>query len=173
MSPLDTELIARVLATDDRHAFGELVRRHQSQVRGLLRRLTGDAAAADDLAQETFLRAHRSLAGYRGGAKLSCWLYRIAYNAFASQARRPTVPQGYEAVGSATMDHVLSRHDLTRALAELRPDERVALALTYGRDLTHEEAAEILGCPLGTLKTNVLRAKDKLRIRLSTPEATS
>ncbi|MHB8878678.1 MAG: RNA polymerase sigma factor [Myxococcaceae bacterium] len=173
MSPSDTELIARVLANDDRHAFGELVRRYQSEVRGMLRRLTGDAAAADDLAQETFLRAHRSLGQYRGGAKLSCWLYRIAYNAFISQARRSPPPMAYEAPVSASMDHVLSRHDLMRAMAELRPDERAALALTYGQDVSHEEAARILDWPLGTLKTNVLRAKDKLRERLAAKEAAS
>lgn len=171
MSTSDTALVARVLASDDRHAFGELVRRHQSEVRGLLRRLTGDPAAADDLAQETFVRAYRALGQYRGGAKLSCWLYRIAYNAFVSQARRAPTPAVYEPVAVATMDHVLARHDLSRAMAELRPDERAALALTYGREVTHEEAAQILGCPLGTLKTNVLRAKDKLRTRLTAQEA--
>ena len=71
------------------------------------------------------------------------------------------------------MDHVLSRHDLLRAMAELRPDERAALAITYGQDVTHEEAAQILEVPLGTLKTNVLRAKEKLRGRLLTKEAAS
>ena len=88
MGPSDTELVARVLASDDRRAFAELVRRHQSAVRGLLRRLcAGDAAQADDLAQETFLRAYRSLKGWRGEGRLSPWLYRIAWNGWAALAR--------------------------------------------------------------------------------------
>src|SRR2546430_801777 len=93
MAAPDAELIVRVLSEDDRHAFGELVRRHQSQVRGLLRQLSSDAALADDLAQETFLRAHRSLHQFRGGARFSSWLYRIAYNAFLAHVRKPALPQ--------------------------------------------------------------------------------
>src|SRR5436853_6804078 len=85
----DAQLIARVLVQDDRHAFGELVRRHQSAVRATLRRLTGgDRALADDLAQETFLLAYRNLRSFRQEAKFSTWLYRIAYNAFLADARK-------------------------------------------------------------------------------------
>lgn len=165
MGPTDAELVARVLAGDDRRAFAELVRRHQSAVRGLLRRLTGgDAALADDLAQETFLKAYRALAGWRGGAKLSTWLHRIAYNAWASQARRapspePPGPEPARAADAAAID----RADLWRALGRLRDEERTALALTYAEEVTHEEAAAILDWPLGTLKTHVLRGKEKLR----------
>jgi len=161
----DPELVARVLAEDDRRAFAELVGRHQSAVRGLLRRLTaGDDALADDLAQQVFVTAWRKLGSWRGGARLSTWLYRIAWNAWASQARRapPVEPPPPEPARS-TEEAVLDHRDLARALAQLRPEERTALAVTYGRELTHEEAAELIGCPLGTLKTNVLRAKEKLR----------
>jgi RNA polymerase sigma factor (sigma-70 family) len=166
VSVSDAELIVRVLQSDDRHAFAELVRRHQSDVRGLLRRLAGNAALADDLAQETFLKAYRSLAQFRGGARFSSWLYRIAYNAFLAQARRAKVePEAPPPPRDALLD-VDARHDLARALSELRPEERAALALTYGEEVTHEEAAEILDCPLGTLKTHVSRAKAKLRITL-------
>jgi len=85
----DAQLIARVVVRDDRHAFGELVRRHQSAVRSPLRRLTnGNAALADDLAQETFLLAYRNLKSFRQDAKFSTWLYRIAYNAFLGDARK-------------------------------------------------------------------------------------
>lgn len=172
MSPSDAALIVRVLQTDDRHAFAELVRRHQSAVRVLLRRLSGNAALADDLAQETFLSAYRSLNQFRGGASLSSWLYRIAYNAFVAHARKPVPLPDLPSASTAAMEDVLHRHDLSRALAELRPEERAALALTYGQDVTHEEAAEILKVPLGTLKTHVLRAKDKLRARLTPTEVT-
>jgi RNA polymerase sigma factor (sigma-70 family) len=162
----DAELVARALERDDRHAFAELVRRHQSAVRGLLRKLSGDAALADDLAQETFVRAWKSLQQYQGGARLSSWLYRIAYNAFASNARRAPMPEA-PAPAAVTMDAVVARHDLSRAMSRLKPEERTALALTYGQDITHEEAALILQWPLGTLKTHVLRGKNKLREEMS------
>jgi RNA polymerase sigma-70 factor (ECF subfamily) len=169
----DAELITRVLVRDDRRAFGELVARHQSAVRGLLRRLTGgDVAQADDLAQETFLRAYRGLRGYRGGAKFSSWLYRIACNVFFSRDRGsrdvPLEPLALEAGSTelALPDLVLERHDLEKALALLKPRERAALVLTYANELTHEEAAVVLDCPVGTLKTHVARAKEKLRRQL-------
>ncbi len=172
----DTELVASVLAGDDRRAFAELVGRHQSSVRGLLRRLTaGDAALADDLAQQVFVTAWRKLGSWRGGARLSTWLYRIAWNAWASQARRapPVEPPPPEPARPAD-DAALDRRDLARALAQLRPEERAALAVTYGQELTHEEAADLLGCPVGTLKSNVLRGKEKLRrLLVPEPEATA
>ena len=165
MGPSDADLAARVVALDDRHAFAQLVRRHQSAVRTLLRRLcAGDAALADDLAQETFVRAWQGLRSWRGGARLSTWLHRVALNAWLSQARRappPVPPDPGEAPSGAAA--VEARRDLERAFACLREEERVALALAYARDLTHEEAAEAAGWPLGTLKTHVARGREKLR----------
>src|ERR1700730_15817478 len=85
----DAPLIARVVVQDDRHAFGELVRPHQSAGRATLRRLaSGNAALADDLAQETFLLAYRNLKSFRQEARFSTWLYRIAYNVFLGDARK-------------------------------------------------------------------------------------
>lgn len=180
MAPLtDAQLIARVLTEDDRHAFSELVRRHQSAVRTMLRKLAcGDNALADDLAQETFVRAWKGLPRFRGGSALSSWLYRIAWNTFVSDARAARVrPAPCEAAedgeredstpADASLDRLVARVDLERAFACLRADERVALALTYGQEVTHEEAAAILECPLGTLKTNILRAKNRLRRHLT------
>lgn len=168
----DKDLVARVVATGDQNAFATLVRRHQSSVRALLRRLcAGDHALADDLAQETFLRAHRHLDRFRGDAKLSSWLYRIAYNTYLSHARKKSsqelpLEEGREGEAAAPAELTLARHDLNRAFAVLRPEERAALSMTYGRDLDHEEAASILGMPLGTLKTHVRRGKEKLRKKL-------
>ncbi len=89
MSLTDAELVARVLLDDDHHAFAELIKRHQSAVRGLLRQLTRtDLALADDLAQETFVRAYKHIRSFRGEAKFSTWLYRIAYNCFREDARK-------------------------------------------------------------------------------------
>ncbi|MGF1509926.1 MAG: RNA polymerase sigma factor [Myxococcota bacterium] len=171
MSTSDAALIARVVATDDRHAFRTLVRRHQGTVRALLRRLTaGDDALADDLAQDTFLKAYRSLRGYRAQAKFSSWLYRIAYTTFISHRRTakkaPLSLEDHVPSNPPQQDDTGAQLDLHRAMGSLRPEERAALALTYAQELTQTEAAEILGWPVGTLKTHVLRGKDKLRHRL-------
>src|SRR5512133_1135852 len=85
----DAQLIARCIVGDDRHAFAELVKRHQSSVRACLRKLTtGNHALADDLAQETFILAWRNLKSFRQEARLSTWLYRIATNCWLMHARK-------------------------------------------------------------------------------------
>lgn len=175
MSFTDTDLIARVLLHEDHHAFGELVRRHQSPVRAFLVRMTrGDSHLADDLAQETFLKAWQKLHTFRGTAKFSTWLFGIAFNEFRGAARQrkelaledlaespPELEQAPAAAGSNL------RLDLNEALRLLNPNERAAIVLCYQNGLSHEEAAQVLDCPLGTVKTNVLRGKEKLKHRLS------
>lgn len=153
------------------------MRRHQGVVRGLLRRLcAGDAALADDLAQETFLLAWRKLPAFRFESRLSTWLYRIALNAWKSDRRRPkelALPDDEAAMPadeSAPLPDVIARVDLERAFALLSDGERAAIAACYGADLSHDEAAKALGLPLGTVKTHVNRAKAKLRARLADPE---
>jgi RNA polymerase sigma-70 factor, ECF subfamily len=175
----DAALIARVVVSDDRHAFGELVRRHQSAVRATLRRLTGgNSALADDLAQETFLLAYRNLNSFRQEARFSTWLYRIAYNAFLADARKMKelpLPEDADADSFGPVDATEGRGvarsaalsiDLERAMSVLSDAERAAIVQCYHNDLTHEEAAVVLGCPVGTVKTHILRAKEKLRTRL-------
>ena len=175
----DAELILAILERDDRNAFGELVQRHQSKVRTVLRRLTrGDAALADDLAQETFVLAWRNLRAFRFEARFSTWIYRIAFNAWRSEARKrrevsldiddESPPAGSEAFD--LMPDVASRVDLERALATLSDGERAAITACYYADLSHEEAAQALGIPLGTVKTHVMRAKAKLKARLASKE---
>lgn len=176
VGPSDAELVARVLARDDQAAFAELVRRNQSQVRSLLRRLTcGDDAAADDLAQEAFLRAYRGLARYQGTAKLSSWLYRIAYNVYLDARARGRPSSEVEpdnlADGGPLADQGLVRRDVGRAMSVLSPEERAAVTLAYRDGSSHSEVAEILGCPLGTVKTHIARAKEKLARRLRAYEA--
>jgi RNA polymerase sigma-70 factor (ECF subfamily) len=171
----DPDLIARVLAHDDRHAFGTLVRRHQSTVRNFLRRLTvGQHALADDLAQDTFIEAYRHLDRFRGSSAFSTWLLGIAYNRFRSERRRQRdtvewtgdlAERDLLAGNEATTPPVSLdlQQDLAAALEHLPGPERSAVHLCYAEGLTHEEAARVLGCPLGTVKTLVLRAKAKLR----------
>ena len=177
----DAELILAVQSRDDRRAFAELVTRHQSQVRAVLRRLTrGDAMLADDLAQETFVLAWRNIGKFRFEARFSTWLYRIAFNAWQSEARKrrevameiddDAPPGGIEL--SEELPDVVSRVDLERAMATLSDGERAALAACYYADLSHEEAARALDMPVGTVKTHILRAKAKLKARLSGKETT-
>ena len=169
MELTDGDLIARVLVDDDQHAFGELVRRHQSSVRGLLRQLTRtDVALADDLAQNTFLRAYKNIRSFRGESRFSTWLYRIAYNCFREDARRRKELVGIdEEQLQAQRDPQVAdpglRHDLMHALSLLPLNERSAVLLCCQNGLSHEEAARVLDIPLGTVKTNVLRGREKLK----------
>jgi RNA polymerase sigma factor (sigma-70 family) len=162
----DSDLIARVLLDDDHHAFGELVKRHQSTVRATLRKLTaGNETLADELAQDTFLKAYRSLGKFRGEAKFSTWLYRIAYNVFQSDARSTKYHEPFdESQLEPQMPEAIDlRQDIEAAMIRLTDKERAAIALCYTSGLTHEEAADVLQWPLGTVKTNILTGKEKLR----------
>lgn len=173
MSLNDPELIARVLAEDDRHAFAELVRRHQSALRGFLRRLCqGDHALADDLAQETLIEAYRNLARFSGAAAFQTWLLGIGYNRFRQQMRKrreqpvADIPEDdAEALSRHEGEELKADlgHDLGKALSSLRPEEQAALQLCYNEGLSHDDAARVMGCPLGTLKTHILRAKARIK----------
>lgn len=170
MIPADAELITRTLASDDRAAFGELVLRHQSAVRNFLRHLTrGDAALADDLAQETFVQAYRGLARFRGEANFSTWLLGIAHNHWRNARRRQREHAPLDGAGAlefavaATTDTSDLRHDLDAALQQLSADEQLALHLGFQQGLSHGEIAALLDWPLGTVKTHLARSKEKLR----------
>ena len=169
MELTDADLVARVLIDDDQHAFGELVRRHQSSVRGLLRQLTRtDVALADDLAQQAFLRAYKNIRSFRCEARFSTWIYRIAYNCFREDARRRKELVGIDEEHLQTQhDPQVAdpglRHDLMRALNLLPLNERSAILLCCQNGLSHDEAARVLDNPLGTVKTNVLRGRETLK----------
>ena len=169
----DSDLIGRVLLRDDRNAFAELVRRHQSQLRASLRKMTGgNIELSDDIAQETFILAWKNIKSFRYEAKFSTWLYRIAFNAWQSEIRKkhelpmdednapepePVAPES---------DRTGVQRDLARAMSGLNDGERNAILQCYYNDLSHEEAAMVLGIPLGTVKTNILKAKEKMRAAL-------
>jgi len=151
------------------------VRAHQSRVRQQLRRLTGgDAALADDLAQDCFVAAWKHIGSFRGDAKVSTWLYRIAYNTWLAHRRgaREHAPLDEDdappdAATPGLEAAALQRIDVSRALATLPEAERVALIHCFQLDLSHAEAAEVLGWPLGTLKSHVARGKARLRETLA------
>ncbi len=171
----DADLIARALLQEDHNAFGELVRRYQSPVRSFLGKMArGDTHLADDMAQETFLKAWKHLATFRNEAKFSTWLFGIAFNEFRGQARRrkelaledvTELPPEDSHPGEASQSHL--RMDLTEALKVLNSSERAAVVLCCQNGLSHDEAARVLDCPIGTVKTNVLRGREKLRRKLS------
>lgn len=142
-------------------------------IRATLRQLTGgNEVLADEIAQDTFLRAYRSLKSFRGDAKFSSWLYRIAYNSFQDHVRSQKPQEVFEerqhgSAQSPDTDRVDLQHDLAEAMQELTDKERDAITLCYTSGLTHEEAAATLGWPLGTVKTTILAAKEKLRRKLA------
>jgi RNA polymerase sigma factor (sigma-70 family) len=156
----------------DRHAFARLVRAHQSRVRLQLRRLTrDDSALADDLAQETFVQAWLHLNDFRGDARLATWLHRIALTRFLQHVRRPQLPT--EWIAGPADDAREPGHDpraveglgrdVERALQALSEIQRLAVVHCFHLDLSHAEAAQVLGLPLGTLKSHLDRAKTRLR----------
>jgi RNA polymerase sigma-70 factor (ECF subfamily) len=155
----------------DRHAFARLVGLHQSRVRLQLRRLThGDAALADDLAQDTFVQAWLHLSDFRGHARLATWLHRIALTRFLQHVRRPQLPIEWREPDAAGADPGHDpraveglRRDVECALEALSEVQRLAIVHCFHLDLSHAEAAQVLGLPIGTLKSHLDRAKSRLR----------
>jgi RNA polymerase sigma factor (sigma-70 family) len=174
MSIPDQELIARVVARKDQHAFAQLVLRYQSQLRLWARRLCdGDAHLADDLAQEAFMKAYAALGAFRAESKFSTWLYRIAFNIAANRWRSKKVQwcelddnEDIEAE-HCELKQFDARRDLEAAMQQLSPAQQLAIRLCFEDGFSHDEAASIMGVPLGTLKTHVNRGKQKLQTLLS------
>ena len=170
---VDQALVLRVQLARDRRAFEQLVRRHQGMVRAQLRRLThGDEGRADDIAQETFLLAWRKLHQFRGEARFSTWLYRIAYSCFLQAYRKRTsfAPDldGAPAFPPAPPSETVTlRLDVERALRQLSEAEQTVLTHVVQLGLSHEETAYVLEMPLGTVKSHIRRGKDKLRVLLT------
>ena len=165
----DADLVRRIRQHDDQQAFTELVMRYQSRLRYSLRQLTGfDEALADDLAQETFLKAYRNLHSFRADAQFYTWLYRIAWRCLADHYRRRK-PDQYT---SAEFDENLTEAvepsndlhlDFARVLMQFDPQQRMVLHLHLQREFTQAEIAAVLDCPLGTVKSHIQRGRAKLR----------
>ncbi|KRA15259.1 RNA polymerase sigma factor [Lysobacter sp. Root604] len=170
---IDQALVARVLLGNEGRAFEQLVRRHQGMVRAQLRRLLhGDEAGADDLAQETFLLAWRKLDQFRGDARFSTWLYRIAYTCFLQASRKKAgtledADGGEHEALAAPAQTVDLQVDIERAMQRLSPAEQAVLLHCVQLGLSHEEAVYVLDMPLGTVKTHATRGKAKLQKWLS------
>lgn len=178
LSATDQALIERVVTTDCHDSFGILVERHQSDLRYSLRQMTGwNEALADDLAQETFIQAFKSLKNYQGTAKFSSWLYRIAYNQMVSHFRlarnrevsasEEILKTHSEQLGLSTTSEIDLHRDLAYSMKALSTKQRMAVHLHLHRELTHAEITAIMGIPLGTVKTLINRGKKTLRDHLS------
>lgn len=158
-------------AAGDRAALQAIVRAYQDRVYGLLLKLSGDRELALDLAQETFLKAFAALAGFRQGASLGPWLFKIAHNLFLDHVRKRH-PESLDAwldagVEPGAVDASIGRIDndvdLPAAMAQLPPGWRQAIALRYEADMPYEAIAETLEVPVGTVKTWLFRGRDRLR----------
>jgi RNA polymerase sigma-70 factor (ECF subfamily) len=181
-SATDEELVARCLAGET-ECFNQLIVRWERPIYTLALRLLGNDEDARDVSQDTFLRAFRALPGFKGQAKFSSWLYRIALNLCRDWARRRRrtpivpVPDGVEMaeLGSSErvdepFEDVLARRELSqtvaRAMRVLTADQRAALILKEYHGLTFQEIAELLGCPLSTVKTRLYQGLTVLRREL-------
>ncbi len=171
----DLELVA-VAAAGGRAAFGELVRRHGTPVRALLRRMGADPALADDIAQDAFMAAFEQISDFRGEGTFAAWVKRIAARLYVKRWRRdrrvdlmalPPDDGTQRLIGEAG---AVARIDLDGAMAALTAVERVCVSLCFGAGLSHAEVALVLNTPLGTIKSHVKRGMDKLRARLA-PES--
>ena len=167
----DQVLVARVVANQDSGAFGELIRRHQSQVRNFLRKLARDDTLADDLAQDCFLHAWDKIHTYSGSGTFIGWVLKIAYTTFL-QSKRKSKRYGeiLDQVGHEkdreTTSHAASHEDvldLEKLLAALNEQERAIMIFSYACGLSHREISEATELPAGTVKSIIHRAKEKIR----------
>ena len=167
----DHQLVARVVSGEDTDAFGELVRRHQSHVRNFLRKLTGDYALADDLAQDTFMHAWDKLQTYSGKGTFIGWLLKVAYTTFLQSRRKSKrYAEILEEVGhvadveerKSTLP-VEEAGDLDRFLAVLTEEERAIMVMSYACGLSHREISDATDMPVGTVKSVIFRGKEKIR----------
>lgn len=167
----DHQLVARVLSAQDAAAFGELVRRHQSQVRNFLRKLCGDMTLADDLAQDSFLHAWDKLHTFSGRGSFIGWLLKVAYTTFLQSKRRSKryleiLQQLGRAAEMAERNYSLPVDevtDLDKLLAVLEEEERAVMVMSYACGLSHREISEATAMPVGTVKSIIFRGKEKIR----------
>lgn len=175
----DEDLVRRVGA-GDRRAAGELVRRHLPRMVGLSRRMLGDAAEAEDVAQEVFLRVWKHAPAWKPGqAKFETWMHRVAMNLCLDRLRRAgrnageVPPETIDRQASATrsLDDRQRRERVRDALQLLPERQRAALVLCYYQDRTNIEAAEILGVSVDALESLLSRARRTLKSALAADRA--
>jgi len=183
MTWTDEELVARSIRGDP-ESFNELILRWERPIYALAYRTIGREEDARDVCQETFLRAFRALPAFRGQAKFSSWLYRIALNLCRDWIRRERRTPIVEAPADVDMielaeaaepsepiEDVIARKDLVRAvervMARLPEEQRTAIVLKEYHGLTFQEIADLVGCPLSTVKTRLYQGLTVVRRELA------
>lgn len=176
--PHDSELVARTLRGDQR-AFRELIERHHAMAFAAVRAVMGDRDDVQDVMQVVYLKAYQGLAGFRGDARFSTWLYQIARREALDVCSRRRVEfadiETVEVAASAhhspdaAVDARSERAWIESALGELDESYRTVIELRYMAEKTYEEIAAIMGIPEGTVKTYVHRAKIEMKRILSRP----
>lgn len=178
--PSDEMLIRQALLLPQSNAFEQLIKRHQARLRLYLRSLTGNPAIADELAQESLLKVHRSLNQFKFQSSFKTWLMRIARNTFLDHVRISSNIAHFQPASGASQDHHAESQtspsqeqasmlaiDIDRALLRLSAAEREVIAHCYFADLSMDETAKLLDLPIGTVKTHTHRGLRKLRDALS------
>lgn len=156
--------------TGNRDAFAEIVRRRQTWIRNLMRRCCRDAALADDLSQQVFMQAWRTIRQLHDAERFAPWLKRMAINTWLQHKRRRDPLQGADEHGESDSTAQPSDDiglDLDRALSTLAVDVRLCIVLAYSEGMTHAEIAEFTGFPLGTVKSHIRRGSQKLQEELA------
>jgi RNA polymerase sigma-70 factor, ECF subfamily len=177
----DHDIIARILAGEPRH-YGVLVERYKDRAFALSCRLVGNREEAEEVLQDAFVKAYRSLADFRGDSRFGTWFYRIVYNVCMTRVSRrqpgaaslddPEMNSGESAIASEGPDPLESiaegeRYEILDAEMQKLPEKfRAVLVLFYVQGQKYEEIAAILGIPLSTVKTHLFRARALLRIRV-------
>lgn len=180
---VDDRALVRRAQQGDQEAFAELVTCHQRYVYNLAYRLLREASEAEDLAQEAFLRAWRGLGNFRGEARFTTWLYRIVtnlcYNRLPSLRRQllaadvddvDTLAQPSEEDPPAAIEAAERRAFLHRQIAALPDKYRLVITLFYLQEFSYQEIAQVLDLPLGTVKTHLFRARERLKRQIQTTE---
>jgi RNA polymerase sigma-70 factor, ECF subfamily len=182
---IDQQLVERV-QRGDKGAFDLLVLKYQRKIFRLLSRLIRDSAEVEDIAQEAFIKAYRALPNFRGESAFYTWLYRIAINTaknhLVSQGRRAPTSTEADIEEAETFDDGDHLRDLNtpdsmllskqvgeavnRAIDKLPQDLRTAIVLREIEGLSYEEIAESMGCPIGTVRSRIFRAREAIALEL-------
>ncbi len=182
---VDAKLVARVQA-GDKAAFDLLVIKYQRKILRLLSRMLRDQSEIEDVMQEAFIKAYRALPQFRGDSAFYTWLYRIAINTarnwMASQSRRPSSPSLHQSEDGETFDEIdnltdnntpeslLASREIAASVNEtiqaLPAELRTAIVLREIEGLSYEEIAQAMGCPIGTVRSRIFRAREAIATKL-------
>ena len=182
---VDAKLVARVQA-GDKAAFDLLVLKYQRKILRLLSRMLRDQSEIEDVMQEAFITAYRALPQFRGDSAFYTWLYRIAINTarnwMASQSRRPSSPSLHQSEDGETFDEIdnltdnntpeslLASREIAASVNEtiqaLPAELRTAIVLREIEGLSYEEIAQAMGCPIGTVRSRIFRAREAIATKL-------